>query len=139
MEIADVKRRVVDTIEAAKRRAADRRVRTDEATKAYEAFLSRIAVPMFRQIANVLKSESYPFNVFTPGASVRLVSDRASDDYIEITLDTTDDEPAVSGQTRRSRGRRVIESERALGDPAKMTEDDVLAFVMKELGPFVER
>src|SRR5579862_8107919 len=97
MEIADVKRRVVETIDGAKRRAADRRVRVDQATKTYDTFLNRIAVPMFRQIANVLKAESYPFNVYTPGSSVRLVSDRAPDDYIELALDTSGEEPAVSG------------------------------------------
>lgn len=139
MEISDVKRRVVETIDGAKRRAADRRVRVDEATKTYEAFLNRIAVPMFRQVANVLKAEGYPFAVFTPGTSVRLSSDRASEDYIELALDTSGDTPTVIGHTRRNRGRRVLESERALGDPAALTEDDVLAFVVKELEPFVER
>ena len=139
MEIADVKRRVVATIDRAKRLAAERRTRVDEVTKVYEVFLDRTAVPVFRQVAGVLRAEAYPFNVFTPSGSVRLVSDRGSDDYIELTLDTTGDEPTVTGHSRRSRGRRVIESEHALGDPATLTEEDVLAFVAKELEPFVER
>ena len=139
MEIADVKRRIVDTIERAKRRVADRRVRSDEAGKAYEQFLERTAVPVFRQVANVLKAEGYPFTVFTPAGGVRLMSDRSSEDYIELALDTTGDQPAVSGHTKRGRGGRVLESERAIGDPALLSEDDVLEFVVTELGPLVER
>lgn len=139
MEIADVKRRVVETIDRAKRRADAHRTRVDEVTTAYDAFLERTAVPVFRQVANVLRAEAYPFNVFTPGGSVRLVSDRGSDDYIELTLDTTGDEPTVMGHSKRSRGRRVIETERAVGDPATLTEENVLAFIAKELEPFVER
>lgn len=139
MEIADVKRRVVETIDRAKRRAAAHRTRVDEATQAYDTFLDRTAVPVFRQVGNVLRAEAYPFNVFTPGGSVRLVSDRGADDYIELTLDTSGNEPTVTGHSKRSRGRRVIEAERAIGDPAMLTEEDVLAFVVKELEPFVER
>lgn len=139
MEIADVKRRVLDTIDRAKRRAAGRRAQVDEATKAYDVFLDRSAIPVFRQIANVLRAHQYPFNVFTPAGSVRLMSDRQSEDYIELTLDTTGDDPAVTGHTKRSRGRRVVESERAIGDPATLGEEDVLAFVLKELEAFVER
>ena len=139
MEIANIKRQVVETINRAKRRAAERRTRVDEAAKAFEVFLSRSAVPVFRQVANVLRTEGYPFNVFTPGGSVRLMSERASDDYIELALDTTGDEPMVMGHTKRGRGRRVIESERPVGDPATLGEEDVLAFVVKELEPFVER
>src|SRR5438128_2376944 len=100
MEIADVKRRVVEAIDRAKRRAEHHRARADEATKVYEAFLDRLAVPVFRQVANVLRAEGYPFNVFTPGGSVRLVTDRAAEDYIELTFDTTGDEPAVTGHTK---------------------------------------
>jgi hypothetical protein len=139
MEIADVRKKVVETIERAKRRAAEHRTRADEATVAYDAFLDQTAVPIFRQIANVLRAHGHAFNVFTPGGSVRLAPERGSDDYIELTLDTTDAEPAVVCHTRRSRGRRVVDSERPVGDPAVLNEDDVLAFVLKELEPFVDR
>jgi hypothetical protein len=139
MEISVVRQRLNDTIERAKRRAAERRARGDEAGRAYDRFLDQIAVPLFRQIANVLRAESYLFTVFTPSGSVRLMSDRHAEDYIEIVLDTTGDAPSVVGHTSRSRGRRVEESERSIGDPATMSEDDLLAFVLKELEPFVER
>jgi hypothetical protein len=141
MEISDVKRRLLDTIDSSRRAAAGRRARVDEAGREYELFLERIGVPLFRQASGVLRAEGYPFTVFTPGGSVRLMSDRTAEDYIELMLDTTGDEPMVIGHTRRSRGRRVIEAERpiASGAPARLTEEDVLDFLAKELAPFVER
>lgn len=139
MEISDIKRRVVETIERARRQAAGRRTRHDEAAREYEAFLDRTAIPVFKQVSNVLRVEGFAFTVFTPGGSVRLMSDRSTEDYIELVLDTSGDEPLVSGHTGRSRGRRVVESERPLGPPAALTENDVLSFVLKALEPLVER
>src|SRR5258707_14255469 len=52
MEIADVRKRLVQTIERAKRQAAERRIRTDQAARAFDIFLSTIAVPLFKQVAN---------------------------------------------------------------------------------------
>ena len=54
MEVSDVRKRVREAIERSKRTAAERRTRVDEAAGEYEAFLGRIAVPLFRQIAAVL-------------------------------------------------------------------------------------
>ncbi len=53
-------------------------------------------MPLFRQVANVLKAEGYQFTVFTPGGSVRLMSERNAEDYIELSLDTSGDEPLVA-------------------------------------------
>lgn len=141
MEISEVRRRVAETIERAKRTTVERRTRTDEASREYAVFLDQIAVPLFRQVANVLKVESYHFNVFTPSGSVRLMSEKNADDYIDVALDTTGDEPLVMGRTRRGRGRRVVESERPVGrGPIRdLTENDVLMFLMEELEPFVEK
>ena len=139
METSDVRKRVNQTIERGKRQAAERRARGDDATRAFEIFLSTIAVPLFRQVANILRSDGYLFNVFTPSGSVRLMSDRAAEDFIELSLDTTGDRPQVVGHASRSRGRRVLESERAIGDPDELTEEAVLEFVLKELEAFVER
>ena len=141
MEISDVRKRVLETIDYAKKTAAGRRTRADQAGREYDVFLEKIAVPLFRQIANVLRAEGYLFTVFTPGGSVRLMSDRTAEDYIELALDTTGDEPRVLGHTSRARGRRVMESERpvAARTPADLTEDDVVAFMLRELEPFVDR
>jgi hypothetical protein len=97
MEIADVRNRLTQTIERSRRGAAARRTRNDQAAKAFETFLDRSAVPLFKQIGNVLKIENYPFTVFTPSGSVRLMSDRSADDYIELSLDTSGTEPRVMG------------------------------------------
>jgi hypothetical protein len=141
MEIADVRRRVLEAMDRAKRAAAERRARVDAAGKDYEVFLERVAVPIFRQVAQVLKAEGYAFTVFTPSGGVRLMSDRGSEDYIELALDTSGPEPQVIGHTSRARGRRVHETEQPVagGRPAELTAEDVLGFVAKELEPFVEK
>jgi hypothetical protein len=141
MEISHIKRQVLETIGSARKSAADRRARSDQAAREYEVFLEHVAIPLLRQVANVLRTEGYPFTVFTPGGSVRLMSDRAAQDYLELTLDTAGDRPRVMGHVSRARGRRVIESERPVAErtPAELTEEDVMTFVLKELEPFVER
>jgi hypothetical protein len=141
MEISQVRRQVRETINRAKQASSERRVRTDEAAREYDVFLSEIAIPIFRQVAAVLRAENYMFSVFTPSGSVRLMSDRSGDDYIELSLDTGGAQPQVVGHSSRSRGRRIVESEIPLKDGVvrDLTEEDVLAFLLKELEPFVER
>ena len=80
-----------------------------------------------------------PHSGGTRRQGVRLMSDRHAEDYVEIVLDTAGDVPAVVGHASHSRGRRVEEAERAIGNPATLSEDDLLAFLLKELEPFVER
>jgi hypothetical protein len=139
MEISVVRKRLTETIERAKKHAADRRGRSDQASRDFEVFLQKVAVPLFRQVANALKADGYAFTVFTPSGNVRLMSDRSAEDYIELTLDTADDPPRVMGQISRTRGRRVIDAERAIGTPDTLTEDQLLDFLLKELEAFVER
>jgi len=141
METSVLRRRLTETIETARRSAAERRARADAASRDYSQFLDTVAVPLFRQIANVLKASGYSFTVFTPTGSVRLMSDKASEDYIELSLDTSADEPMVLGKSSRARGRRVLESERAIAEQtvANLTEEHVLNYVLRELEPFVER
>ena len=69
METGDVRRRLQHTIDRAKRGAGDRRARNDAATRAFTDFLDHVAVPLFKQIANVLRIENYPFTAFTPSGS----------------------------------------------------------------------
>ena len=77
MEVSDVRKRVKEVIDHAKRAMTERRALVDEATREYQVFLDRIATPLFRQIGNILRAEGHPFTVSTPGSSVRLVSDRS--------------------------------------------------------------
>ena len=139
MEISLVRKRLTATIERARKQAAERRGRSDQAARDFAVFLHQVAVPLFRQVANALKADGYAFTVFTPSDSVRLMSDRSADDYIELTLDTTENPPGVVGQISRTRGRRVIDAERAVGAPDAVTEEQLLDFLLKELEAFVER
>jgi hypothetical protein len=139
METSEIRKRLHQTIERAKRQAAERRARSDEAGRAFDTFLSATAVPIFRQVANIMRADGYLFNVFTPSGSVRLMSDRTAEDFIELVLDTAGETPQVVGHVSHSRGRRVLESERPIGAPGELTEDAVLAFLLKELEAFVER
>jgi len=139
MEISLVRKRLSDTIERAKRQAAERRARGDQASRDFDLFLQKIAVPLFRQVANALKAEGYAFTVFTPSGSVRLMSDRSASDFVELTLDASENPPRVIGQVSRERGRRVLDTERAIGAPDTLTEEQLLDFLMKELEAFVER
>lgn len=142
MEVAAVRQQILNAIDRARRAAAERRVRTDEAAREYEVFLEQLAIPLFRQAANVLRVEGYLFTLFTPGGSVRLMSDRSADDYIELVLDTTSEAPSAVGRTSRARGRRTAVSEQSLnpaGPIRDLTENDVLAFLLKALEPFVEK
>ena len=138
MEISVVRKRLTETIERAKKQAATRRVRADAAAGEFELFLQKVAVPLFRQVANALKADGHAFTLFTPSGSVRLMSDRASDDFIELSLDASDD-PQVMARVSRARGGRVVDAERPIGAPSTLTEEALLEFLLKELEAFVER
>ena len=140
METSTVRNRLNLVIDAAKRSAAARRARNDEAARSYERVLE-FAIPLFKQIAQALKVSGYLFSVFTPGGSVKLMSDKSPEDYIELSLDTTGEHPTVMGHVSRTRGRRVIESEHPIANQAvgELTEEDVFEFLLKEIEPFVER
>jgi hypothetical protein len=140
MEIAEVRKRLLATIERSKKLAAQRRAQADEAAREFEVFLERVAVPLFRQMANALKAHGYPFHVFTPGGSVRLMSDRNAEDFFELLLDTSGPAAVVLGRSSRVRGRRVVETERPLGDAVStLDEEQVLQFLLSELEPHLER
>ena len=141
METSVVRNRLNLVIDKAKRASAERRARNDEAARAFERFREIYAIPLFKQVAGALKASGFPFSVFTPAGSVRLASGRSSEDSIEISLDTSGDQPIVMGRISRARGRRVIESERpiVLKPVNDVTEEDVLDFLLNEIGPFVER
>jgi hypothetical protein len=141
MEVSEVRRRVRAAIEAARQSAQERRARSDQAARDYEVFLER-AVPVFHTFASALGPEGFRFAVFTPAGAVRLASESSSGDFIELSLDTSADPPAVVGRTNRGRGRRLVTSERPIREGAtvaQLTEEDVLEFLAIEIMPFVER
>jgi hypothetical protein len=144
MEVSTVRNRVRDMLERSKRSADDRRAarraQMDAATHEYELFLQRIAVPLFKQLANVLRVESYQFDVFTPGGSVLLMAGRGNDDYIEVVLDTNGRAPKLLGRASHSRGGNVTQTElvlNATSDISALTEEDLLGFLLSELEEFI--
>ena len=140
MEISEIRRRLRSAIDEARRDAAARRARSDAALRDYDAFLSGVAVPVVQQMASALSGEGHHFNVATPAGSVRLTAANSTEDYIEIALDTSEDPPEVVGRTSRGRGRRMITSERPVRDRTavgELNEEDVLAFLLTEITPFV--
>lgn len=139
MEISLVRKRLTETIDRAKKQAAERRGRGDQAARDFDLFLTKVAVPLVRQIANALKADGYGFTVFTPSSSVKMLSDRSADDFIELSLDAAATPPAVIARTSRTRGSRVLDVERAIGAPETITEEQLLDVLLKELEAFVER
>jgi hypothetical protein len=127
---------------AAREQAQQRRQRTMAAETAYESFLSNIATPLARQVANALSAEGYAFTVSTPGRGIRLALDRGRDDFIEIALDTEGGQPVVVGRVRRTRGSRTIEEDRPIkpdASPDQLGEEDLLEFLVTALEPWLER
>jgi hypothetical protein len=142
MEVSEVRRRLRAAIQQARRDAADRRERSDRAARDYEQLLTERAAPILHTLATALTGEGHPFKVHTPAGSVRLAAEGSSEDYIEITLDSTQDPPAVLLRSSRGRGRRQITSERALAEGeaiASLSDEEVLSAVLAEIGPLVER
>jgi hypothetical protein len=140
MEVSEVRRRLLAALEAARKTAQERRGRSDQAAREYEVFLRDRVVPIFHTVAAALVAEGHRFKLFTPADAVRLASESRPEDFIEIILDPASDPPVVMGRINRGRGRRLVTSERPVKEGmsiAELTEDDVLSFVVEEIGPFV--
>lgn len=140
MDVANLRKRLKSEIDQARRGAAERRDRAKTATRAYEQFLSDIAIPAFRQLATVLRAEGLPFEVQTPSDGVRLVSDRNRDDAIALELDGTQDPPQVLIRSTRTWGGRVMQNERPVKDRTaidRLTPEDVVERLFEELRPWL--
>jgi hypothetical protein len=129
-------------MDATRERSARRRDRNAAAQRAYENFLAEIAVPVARQLANAMKAEGYAFTVSTPGKGVRLASDHAREDFIELDLDTSGDQPEVMARVSRQRGSRTVDAELPIkrgAFPEEISEEDLLEFLLGALEPWLER
>jgi hypothetical protein len=133
-DVALIRKRIQKAIEQARRRAADRRARVQEARHAYDEFLETRAIPAFRSVAMVLKAEGLAWEVMTPSGEVRLVPDRRRED-------STADPPQPIVSVTRGQGGRILHHERPVkpGTPsaAALTEDDVVEMLAEELGPWL--
>jgi len=138
-DVGLIRKRVRAEIDAARRLSVTRRERSSAAERAYETFLTTVAVPTFRQMATVLRAEGIPFEVQTPSNGVRLVSDR-NRDALELELDTTRDPPQPVLVSTHTRGSRVLRNERLLKETteiATITDDDVIERLIEELRPWL--
>lgn len=140
-DVAQLRKRIQKAIEQARREAAERRARVHEAQRAYDEFLEARAIPAFRAVAVVLKSEGLSWEVMTPSGEVRLVPDRRRDESIALTFDATAEPPQPMVSITRGRGSRIVHAERPVkpGIPsaAALTEDDVVEMLIDELGPWL--
>jgi len=129
-------------IDAARERGQQKRQQSAAAERAYDAFLKDVATPVTRQLANALKAEGYPFTVFTPGGGLRLASDRGRDDYIEFAFDGHADTPQAVARISYTRGSRTLTDERPIkpeATPETLSEEDVLAFLLSAMEPWLAR
>jgi hypothetical protein len=139
-DIALIRKRIRGEIDHARRNTAERRERAKTASRAYETFLDSIAVPTFRQVAQVLRAEGILFDVQTPSGSVRLISDRNRDDGIALELDPTQDPPQVMLNSTRAWGGHVERHERAVKERTaidQLTEDDLIERLIDEVRPWL--
>jgi hypothetical protein len=142
LEVSQVNKRVQAAIERAKARAQARRTAAVSAEKAYAAFLETVATPVARQVANALKVAGINFTVGTPGGGLRLAAERGRDDYIELGLDTSGDQPQAVGRVSITRGSRTIDQivpVKAGAAIEDLTDEDVLDFLVRALEPWLER
>jgi len=108
METGDLRKRILFALDAARKDSSDRRRVVDEATRAYETFLSDIAGPMVKQAASVLTAEGQRFVADTPASSVRLTADGSPQTFLEFQLDTSGARPQVIGRVSVARGRQGL-------------------------------
>jgi hypothetical protein len=142
MDISELRRRVRAATDQARRDAAGRRERSDAVSLAFERFLGSLAVPTFTALAAALVAEGHRFKVLTPAGSVRLASERWPDDFVELTLESSEDPPFVLGRTSQRRGRQAVTRERPVrvdAAPDALTEEDVITFVLSEITPLIGR
>lgn len=139
-ELAELRRRVRQQMQDAKRRKAERREARDAAAKAWDTAVAEIVEPAATQMAAALTGEGLPVRLETPRGTIRLVSQRSADDYIELVLDGDDEQesPEVIGRTVVGRGRQsVTVLERSLGAPGALTDDSVTEFLLSAIGPWI--
>ena len=142
MDVSELRKRIIRALDDARKDAGQRRSITDEATRAYGEFLNNVAVPLLRQAVIVLKSEGQLFTVHTPADSVRLVSDKTPDTFLEIVLDTTTERPQILGRVSLARGRQGRMEERPLvpgKSVGEVTEEDVAQFLVRAVPKLVLR
>ncbi len=142
IETSELRKRLRLAIEERRKVTAARRAALDEAAAAYADLLEMTATPLVQKLANALRAEGHHFTVFTPNGGLRMALAKSANDFIEFTLDTSQDEPFAGLLVNRTRGRRVVQHERPVKGRTpvdRLSEEDVLQALLEEIAPFVER
>jgi hypothetical protein len=137
VDTGELRRQILRALDDARRASGVKRRVKDEASEAYERFLSTLAAPLVRQAVSVLRAEGHSFEAQTPAGSARLARDGEAATFLEFTLDTTGPRPQVIGRVSVARGRggvvldeRPVAADKAVAD---LTEADVAAFLVAEI------
>ena len=142
MDVSELRKRILHALDDA-RRDANRREARDEAAQAWERFRDRVAVPIVRQAASVLRAEGHLFSVATPVDAVRLQSEGSPGTYLELELDTSPARPRVLARVsvdRPDEGQVVEERHVAPDKPVgAITDDDLAALLVTEIPKLVDR
>ena len=141
VEISEIQKRIRRVIDQSRRAAEERRARAAGETRAGEQALHRVVAPVFKAAAAALKAEGHLFRVSTPVDAVRISAEASGDNFIELLLDTSGAQSVLMGRVSRMRGRRLLAEEQVVSEGAELgtlTEEEVLEFLLGELGPFVE-
>ena len=142
LDTAEVRKQLTHRLAELRKAQTQRRSATDAARTAFDTVVEREIAPTVRQFAQALKAEGFPFSVQTPASVVRLVSDRSSDNVIDIVLELGGRQPAVVVRSTYARGRHQLEDERTLAEGDGIAGVDgarVLAALLDLIEPFVER
>jgi len=143
MDVSELRKRILHALDDARKDASTRRQARADAEQAWETFLAGVAVPLFRQAAQVLRAEGQLVSVHTPAATVRLASDGSPETFLELALDSSGPLPQVVGRISASlgRGRQVVE-EHVVGagrTVADVSESDLAAFLVTAVPRLVMR
>ena len=141
-EVSEVRQRVLTMVERARQDAGERRARAAVDEVQARRFIQEIATPVLQQVLSILKVERLSFQLSTPAGSVRLTSEGHHEDFIDLAVDATQDPVTIMTTLSRVRGQRVSTTDRPLADGVEvdqLTEEHVLAFLLKALPVFVAR
>jgi hypothetical protein len=143
MDVSDFRKRIIHALDDARKDAEARRQARKEAAHAWEALLTDVAVPLFRQASQVLRAEGHLFSVETPAETVRLVSDGSSETFLELLLDMSAATPQVVGRLSvgKGRGRQVVD-ERVVAPGTRVEqlgEADLASFLVTAVPTLIVR
>ena len=142
METGDVRKSLQHAMRVARQRAESRREWVAHAETAYATFLRHVATPLARQVADALRAEGVAVTISTPKDGLRLALEHGRDNYVELAFDTGGDQPQVVARTCVARGSHTHTDERPVkpgAGPDAVTEEDLLAFLLEALAPWLAR